>query len=37
MVHHIVLFKLKPEVTNEKIEIMMMNTRMMLLENPGRR
>ena len=34
MVHHIVLFKLKPEVTNEKIETMMMNTRMMLLKIP---
>ncbi len=34
MVHHIVLFKLKPEVTTEKVEIMMMNTRMMLLKIP---
>src|SRR5271154_4318626 len=34
MVHHIVLFKLKSEVTNDKIETMMMNTRMMLLKIP---
>lgn len=34
MVHHIVLFKLKPEVTNEKVEVMMMSTRMMLLKIP---
>ena len=34
MVHHIVLFKLKPEVTNDKVEMMMMNTRMMLLKIP---
>ena len=34
MVHHIVLFKLKPEVTNEKLETMMMSTRMMLLKIP---
>jgi len=34
MVHHIVLFKLKPEVTASKIEEMMMNTRMQLLKIP---
>ena len=34
MIHHLVLFKLKPEVTNEKIETMMMTTRMMLLKIP---
>ena len=34
MVHHIVLFKLKPDTTNEKIEEMMMNTRMQLLKIP---
>jgi hypothetical protein len=34
MVHHIVLFKLKPEVTTEKVETMMMCTRMMLLKIP---
>lgn len=34
MVHHVVLFKLKPEVTNEKVETMMMSTRMMLLKIP---
>ncbi|HWB59025.1 MAG TPA: Dabb family protein [Chthoniobacteraceae bacterium] len=34
MVHHIVLFKLKPEVNNDKIETMMMSTRMMLLKIP---
>jgi len=34
MVHHILLFKLKPEATNEKIEEMMMNTRMQLLKIP---
>ncbi|MEY2528179.1 MAG: Stress responsive Barrel Domain, partial [Verrucomicrobiota bacterium] len=32
MVHHIVLFKLKPEVTPARIEEMMMNTRMQLLK-----
>lgn len=34
MVHHIVLFKLKPEVTPAKLEEMMMNTRMSLLKIP---
>ena len=34
MVHHIVLFKLKPEVTLARIEEMMMNTRMHLLKIP---
>src|SRR5437016_2991179 len=34
MVHHIVLFKLKPGVPPEKIEEMMMNTRMSLLKIP---
>src|SRR5205809_7062851 len=34
MVHHIALFKLKPEVTLARIEEMMMNTRMQLLKIP---
>ena len=34
MVHHVVLFKLKPEVTPARIEEMMMNTRMQLLKIP---
>ncbi len=34
MVHHVTLFKLKPEVTPEKLEKMMMNTRMSLLKIP---
>lgn len=34
MVHHIVLFKLKPEITLARIEEMMMNTRMQLLKIP---
>src|SRR5438093_9625388 len=34
MVHHIVLFKLKPEVTPAKLEEMMMKTRMLLLKIP---
>ena len=34
MVHHIVLFKLKPEVTPAKLEEMMMTTRMSLLKIP---
>jgi len=34
MVHHIVLYKLKPEVTPARIEEMMMNTRMQLLKIP---
>ena len=32
MIHHLVLFKLKPEVTNEKIEVMMRETRARLLK-----
>jgi hypothetical protein len=32
MVHHITLFKLKPEVTPARIEEMMMNARMQLLK-----
>ena len=34
MVHHIQLFKLRPEVTPAKLEEMMMNTRMSLLKIP---
>jgi hypothetical protein len=34
MVHHIVLFKLRPEVTPARVEEMMMNTRMQLLKIP---
>ncbi len=34
MVHHIILFKLKPEVTPARIEEMMMKTRMQLLKIP---
>lgn len=34
MVHHINLFKLKPEVSPEKLEQMMMTTRMSLLKIP---
>ncbi len=34
MVHHIVLYKLKPEVTPARVEEMMMNTRMHLLKIP---
>jgi hypothetical protein len=34
MVHHIVLYKLKPEVTPARIEEMMMNARMQLLKIP---
>jgi Stress responsive A/B Barrel Domain len=32
MVHHIVLYKLKPEVTPARVEDMMMNARMQLLK-----
>ena len=32
MVHHIVLYRLKPEVTPARVEEMMMNTRMQLLK-----
>ncbi|MES2572070.1 MAG: Dabb family protein [Verrucomicrobiota bacterium] len=34
MVHHIILFKLKPEVTPAKLEEMMRTTRMSLLKIP---
>lgn len=34
MVHHITLYKLKPEVTPQKLEQMMMTTRMSLLKIP---
>ena len=34
MVHHVGLFKLKPEVTPARVEEMMMNTRMQLLKIP---
>jgi stress responsive alpha/beta barrel protein len=34
MVHHIGLYKLKPEVTPARVEAMMMNTRMQLLKIP---
>ncbi len=34
MVHHIVLFKLRPEVTPARVEEMMMNSRMQLLKIP---
>ena len=34
MVHHLVLFKLNPEVTPARVEEMMMNTRMQLLKIP---
>lgn len=34
MVHHIVLFKLKPDVTDQKVEEMMMHTRIHLLKIP---
>src|SRR5205823_2803374 len=34
MVHHIVLFRLKPEVTPARVEDMMMNARMQLLKIP---
>lgn len=34
MVHHIVLFKLKPGIASAKVEEMMMNTRMQLLKIP---
>jgi hypothetical protein len=34
MVHHISLFKLKPEVTPARVEQMMMNARMQLLKIP---
>jgi len=32
MVHHVVLYKLRPEVTPARVEEMMMNTRMQLLK-----
>ncbi len=34
MVHHITLFKLKPEITPQKLEQVMMRTRMSLLKIP---
>ena len=34
MIHHTVLYKLKPEVTPARVEAMMMNTRMQLLKIP---
>ena len=34
MVHHIALYKLKPEVTPARVEEMMMNARMQLLKIP---
>ena len=34
MVHHVLLFKLKPEVTPDQLENMMMTTRMSLLKIP---
>ena len=34
MVHHVSLFKLKPEVTHDQLEAMMMTTRMSLLKIP---
>jgi hypothetical protein len=34
MVHHVVLYKLKPEVTPARVEAMMMNARMQLLKIP---
>ena len=34
MVHHIILYRLKPEVTPARVEEMMMNTRMQLLKIP---
>ena len=34
MIHHVVLYKLKPEVTPARVEAMMMNTRMQLLKIP---
>jgi len=34
MIHHLVLFKLKPDVDEEKIEWMMRETRMRLLKIP---
>ena len=37
MVHHIVLFKLKPDMSDEQIEDLMMNTRRLLLKIPEAR
>ena len=34
MVHHVTLFKLKPEITPEQLESLMMTTRMTLLKIP---
>ena len=35
MIHHLVLFKLKPETDEEKVEWMMRETRIQLLKIPG--
>jgi hypothetical protein len=35
MVHHVTLFKLKPEVTPAKLEQIMMSTRMTLVKDSG--
>jgi hypothetical protein len=34
MIHHLVLYKLKPEVTPQQLEEMMMHTRIQLLKIP---
>ena len=34
MIHHIVLYKLKPETTPERVEKLLMQTRMQLLKIP---
>jgi hypothetical protein len=34
MIHHIVLYKLKPEITPERVELLLMQTRMQLLKIP---
>jgi hypothetical protein len=34
MIHRIVLYKLKPEVTPERLEVLLMQTRMQLLKIP---
>ena len=34
MIHHIVLYKLKPEITPERVEVLLMQTRMQLLKIP---
>jgi len=35
MIHHLVLFKLKPETSEETVEMMMRETRMQLLKIPS--